>query len=243
MTMFNKVVKSFQWGSQTVRMETGEIARQAGGGVLVDIGDTVILATVVGAKNAKPGQNFFPLTVDYLEKTYAAGKIPGGFFRREGRPSESETLISRLIDRPLRPLFPEGFLNEVQVVIHVVSLTPDVPADIPALIGASAALAISGIPFAGPVGAARVGYIDGQYLLNPTRTEQATSQLDLIVAGTQAAVLMVESEAYQLSEEIMLGAVVYGHEQMQTAINAINDLVREGGKPEWDCKQLLRMSQ
>lgn len=243
MTMFNKVVKSFQWGSQTVRIETGEIARQAGGAVLVDVGDTVILATVVGAKNAKPGQNFFPLTVDYLEKTYAAGKIPGGFFRREGRPSESETLISRLIDRPLRPLFPEGFLNEVQVVIHVVSLNPDVPADIPALIGASAALAISGIPFAGPVGAARVGYKDGQYMLNPTRTEQATSQLDLIVAGTQAAVLMVESEAYQLSEEIMLGAVVYGHEQMQTAINAINELVRDGGKPEWDWQATLRMSQ
>ena len=234
MTMFNKVVKSFQWGSHTVRMETGEIARQAGGAVLVDVDDTVILATVVGAKNAKPGQNFFPLTVDYLEKTYAAGKIPGGFFRREGRPSEGETLISRLIDRPLRPLFPEGFLNEVQVVIHVVSINPDVPADIPALIGASAALAVSGIPFNGPVGAARVGYKDGQYMLNPTRTEQATSQLDLIVAGTQAAVLMVESEAHQLSEEIMLGAVVYGHEQMQTAINAINDLVREGGKPEWD---------
>ena len=234
MTMFNKVVKSFQWGSHTVRMETGEIARQAGGAVLVDVDDTVILATVVGAKNAKPGQNFFPLTVDYLEKTYAAGKIPGGFFRREGRPSEGETLISRLIDRPLRPLFPEGFLNEVQVVIHVVSINPDVPADIPALIGASAALAVSGIPFNGPVGAARVGYKDGQYMLNPTRTEQATSQLDLIVAGTQSAVLMVESEAYQLSEEIMLGAVVYGHEQMQTAINAINDLVREGGKPEWD---------
>ena len=234
MTMFNKVVKSFQWGSHTVRMETGEIARQAGGAVLVDVDDTVILATVVGAKNAKPGQNFFPLTVDYLEKTYAAGKIPGGFFRREGRPSEGETLISRLIDRPLRPLFPEGFLNEVQVVIHVVSINPDVPADIPALIGASAALAISGIPFNGPVGAARVGYKDGQYMLNPTRTEQATSELDLIVAGTQSAVLMVESEAYQLSEEIMLGAVVYGHEQMQTAINAINDLVREGGKPEWD---------
>ena len=234
MTMFNKVVKSFQWGSHTVRMETGEIARQAGGAVLVDVDDTVVLATVVGAKNAKPGQNFFPLTVDYLEKTYAAGKIPGGFFRREGRPSEGETLISRLIDRPLRPLFPEGFLNEVQVVVHVVSINPDVPADIPALIGASAALAVSGIPFNGPVGAARVGYKDGQYMLNPTRTEQATSQLDLIVAGTQSAVLMVESEAYQLSEEIMLGAVVYGHEQMQTAINAINDLVREGGKPEWD---------
>jgi len=174
------------------------------------------------------------LTVDYLEKTYAAGKIPGGFFRREGRPSEGETLISRLIDRPLRPLFPEGFLNEVQVVVHVLSINPDVPADIPALIAASAALAISGIPFAGPVGAARVGYANGQYLLNPTRTEQATSELDLIVAGTQAAVLMVESEANQLSEEVMLGAVVYGHDQMQTAINAINELVREAGKPEWD---------
>ena len=234
MTMFNKVVKSFQWGSHTVRMETGEIARQAGGAVLVDVDDTVVLATVVGAKNAKPGQDFFPLTVDYLEKTYAAGKIPGGFFRREGRPSEGETLISRLIDRPIRPLFPEGFYNEVQVVVHVVSINPDVPADIPALIGASAALAVSGIPFNGPVGAARVGYKDGQYMLNPTRTEQATSELDLIVAGTQSAVLMVESEAHQLSEEIMLGAVVYGHEQMQTAINAINDLVREGGKPEWD---------
>ena len=234
MTMFNKVVKSFQWGSHTVRMETGEIARQAGGAVLVDVDDTVVLATVVGAKNAKPGQDFFPLTVDYLEKTYAAGKIPGGFFRREGRPSEGETLISRLIDRPIRPLFPEGFYNEVQVVVHVVSINPDVPADIPALIGASAALAVSGIPFNGPVGAARVGYKDGQYMLNPTRTEQATSELDLIVAGTQSAVLMVESEAHQLSEEVMLGAVVYGHEQMQTAINAINDLVREGGKPEWD---------
>ena len=234
MTMFNKAVKSFQWGNHQVVMETGEIARQAGGAVIVNVDDTVVMGTVVASKSAKPGQSFFPLTVDYLEKTYAAGKIPGGFFRREGRPSEGETLISRLIDRPLRPLFPEGFLNEVQVVIHVMSINPDVPADIPALIAASAALAISGIPFSGPVGAARVGYANGQYLLNPTRTEQATSELDLIVAGTQVAVLMVESEANQLSEEIMLGAVVYGHDQMQTAINAINDLVSEAGKPEWD---------
>ncbi|MGI4816287.1 MAG: polyribonucleotide nucleotidyltransferase [Janthinobacterium lividum] len=232
--MFNKVVKEFQWGDKTVVLETGEIARQASGAVLVSIDDTVVLATVVAARNAKPGQDFFPLTVDYLEKTYAAGKIPGGFFRREGRPSEGETLTSRLIDRPLRPLFPEGFYNEVQVVIHVLSLNPEVPADIPALLGASAALAISGIPFNGPVGGARVGYFDGQYKLNPSRSELKTSQLDLIVAGTEAAVLMVESEAQQLSEEIMLGAVVFGHDQMQVAITAINDLVDEAGKPEWD---------
>ena len=234
MTMFKKVVKSFQWGNHQVTMETGEIARQSGGAVIVNVDDTVVMGTVVAARSAKAGQNFFPLTVDYIEKTYAAGKIPGGFFRREGRPSEGETLTSRLIDRPLRPLFPEGFLNEVQVVVHVLSINPDVPADIPALIAASAALAVSGIPFNGPVGAARVGYRDGQYLLNPTRTEQLTSQMDLIVAGTQAAVLMVESEAQQLPEDIMLGAVVYGHEQMQTAINAIQDLVRDAGKPEWD---------
>jgi polyribonucleotide nucleotidyltransferase len=234
MSLFNKVVKTFQWGNHTVRMETGEIARQASGAVLIDVDDTVVLATVVGAKNAKPGQDFFPLTVDYLEKTYSAGKIPGGFFRREGRPSEGETLTSRLIDRPIRPLFPEGFYNEVQVVIHVMSINPDVPADIPALIGASAALAISGIPFNGPIGAARVGYKNGQYLLNPTRSEQLESEMDLIVAGTQTAVLMVESEANQLSEEIMLGGVVFGHEQSQIAINAINDLVREGGKPAWE---------
>ena len=234
MTMFNKVVKTFQWGQQQVTMETGEIARQSGGAVIVDVGDTVVLATVVASKSAKPGQDFFPLTVDYLEKTYAAGKIPGGFFRREGRPSEGETLISRLIDRPIRPLFPEGFYNEVQVVIHVLSINPDIPSDIPALIAASAALSISGIPFNGPIGAARVGYRDGQYLLNPTRAEQATSDLDLIVAGTQAAVLMVESEAQQLPEDVMLGAVVYGHDQMQIAINAIQEMVREAGKPEWD---------
>jgi polyribonucleotide nucleotidyltransferase len=234
MSMFNKVVKTFQWGQHTVTMETGEIARQSSGAVLLNMDDTVVLATVVAAKSAKEGQDFFPLTVDYIEKTYSAGKIPGGFFRREGRPSEGETLISRLIDRPIRPLFPEGFYNEVQVVIHVMSINPEVPADIPAMIASSAALAISGIPFNGPMGAARVGYRDGQYLLNPNRSEQAYSQLDLIVAGTQAAVLMVESEAQQLSESVMLGAVVYGHEQSQIAINAIQDLVREAGKPEWD---------
>ena len=232
--MFNKVTKSFQFGQHTVTLETGEIARQASGAVVVTVDDTVVLATVVGAKNAKPGQDFFPLTVDYIEKTYAAGKIPGGFFKREGRPSEKETLTSRLIDRPLRPLFPEGFYNEVQVVLHVLSVNPEVDPDIPAMIGASAALAVSGIPFNGPIGAARVGYINGEYVLNPTTTQLKSSKMDLVVAGTTAAVLMVESEADQLSEEVMLGGVVYGHTQMQAAINAINDLVREAGKPEWD---------
>jgi polyribonucleotide nucleotidyltransferase len=234
MSMFNKVTKTFQWGQHTVKLETGEIARQAGGAVIVDVEDTVILATVVAAKNAKPGQDFFPLTVDYIEKTYAAGKIPGSFFKREGRPSELETLTSRLIDRPLRPLFPEGFYNEVQVVIHVLSLNPEVSADIPALIGSSAALAISGIPFNGPIGAARVGYINGEYVLNPGKTQLLESQMDLVVAGTQAAVLMVESEAQQLTEEVMLGGVVFGHEQGNIAIAAINDLVRDAGKPAWD---------
>jgi len=234
MSIFNKVTKTFQWGQQTVTLETGEIARQSGGAVVVTIEDTVVLATVVARKEAKPGQDFFPLTVDYIEKTYAAGKIPGSFFKREGRPSELETLTSRLIDRPLRPLFPDGFYNEVQVVIHVLSLNPEVAADIPALIGASAALAISGIPFNGPIGAARVGYVDGQYVLNPTKTQLAESQMDLVVAGTQAAVLMVESEAKQLSEEVMLGGVVFGHEQGNVAIAAINDLVRDAGKPMWD---------
>lgn len=234
MSMFNKVTKTFQWGQHTVKLETGEIARQSSGAVLVDIEDTVVLATVVAAKNAKPGQDFFPLTVDYIEKTYAAGKIPGSFFKREGRPSELETLTSRLIDRPLRPLFPEGFYNEVQVVIHVLSLNPEVSADIAALIGSSAALAISGIPFNGPIGAARVGYINGQYVLNPGKTQLLESKMDLVVAGTQAAVLMVESEAQQLSEEVMLGGVVFGHEQGNIAIAAINDLVRDAGKPAWD---------
>jgi len=234
MSIFNKVTKTFQWGQQTVTLETGEIARQSGGAVVVSIDDTVVLATVVARKDAKPGQDFFPLTVDYIEKTYAAGKIPGSFFKREGRPSELETLTSRLIDRPLRPLFPDGFYNEVQVVIHVLSLNPEVAADIPAMIGASAALAISGIPFNGPIGAARVGYVDGQYVLNPTKTQLTESQMDLVVAGTQAAVLMVESEAKQLSEEVMLGGVVFGHEQGNVAIAAIHELVRDAGKPMWD---------
>ena len=210
MSLFNKVTKTFQWGQHKVTLETGEIARQASGAVVVSMEDTVVLATVVGAKNAKPGQDFFPLTVDYIEKTYAAGKIPGSFFKREGRPSEHETLTSRLIDRPIRPLFPEGFFNEVQVVVHVMSLNPEVDADIAAMIGSSAALAISGIPFAGPIGAARVGYINGEYVLNPGKTQLIDSKLDLVVAGTEAAVLMVESEADQLSEDIMLGAVTYG---------------------------------
>ena len=233
-SMFNKVTKTFQWGQHTVVLETGEIARQSGGAVLVNIEDTVVLATVVAAKNAKPGQDFFPLTVDYIEKTYAAGKIPGSFFKREGRPSELETLTSRLIDRPLRPLFPEGFYNEVQVVVHVLSLNPEVSADIAALIGSSAALAISGIPFNGPIGAARVGYINGEYVLNPGKTQLLQSQMDLIVAGTEVAVLMVESEAQQLSEEIMLGGIVFGQQQSNIAINAIHELVRDAGKPAWD---------
>ena len=232
--MFNVAKKTFTYGAYQVTLETGEIARQAGGAVLVSMDDTVVLVSAVGNKTAKPGQDFFPLTVDYIEKTYAAGKIPGGFFKREGRPSEKETLTSRLIDRPLRPLFPEGFYNEVQIVAMVVSLNPEVDPDIPALIGASAALAISGIPFDGPIGAARVGYLNGEYVLNPTLTQLQTSQLNLVVAGTQSAVLMVESEAQELSEEVMLGAVVYGHEQMQAAINAINELVEEAGKPEWE---------
>jgi polyribonucleotide nucleotidyltransferase len=234
MSMFKKVSKTFQWGQHTVILETGEIARQSGGAVIVNIEDTVILATVVAAKNPKPGQDFFPLTVDYIEKTYAAGKIPGSFFKREGRPSELETLTSRLIDRPLRPLFPEGFYNEVQVVVHVLSLNPEVSADIAALIGSSAALAISGIPFNGPIGAARVGYINGEYVLNPGKTQLLDSKMDLIVAGTEAAVLMVESEAQQLSEEIMLGGIVFGQQQSNIAINAIHDLVRDAGKPAWE---------
>ncbi len=234
MSMFNKVTKTFQWGPHQVVLETGEIARQSGGAVIVNIEDTVVLATVVAAKNAKPGQDFFPLTVDYIEKTYAAGKIPGSFFKREGRPSELETLTSRLIDRPLRPLFPEGFYNEVQVVVHVLSLNPEVSADIAALIGSSAALAISGIPFNGPIGAARVGYVNGEYVLNPGKSQLLDSKMDLVVAGTEAAVLMVESEAQQLSEEVMLGGVVFGHEQSKIAIAAINELVRDAGKPAWD---------
>ncbi len=226
--------KSFQYGAQTVTLETGEIARQAHGAVLVNMDDTVVLATVVAAKEAKPGQDFFPLTVDYIEKFYAAGRIPGGFFKREGRPSEKETLTSRLIDRPIRPLFPDGFYNEVQVVVQVMSLNPEVDADIPAMIGASAALAISGVPFNGPIAACRVGYQDGQYILNPTLSQLATSQLNLVVAGTEAGVMMVESEALELAEDVMLGGVVFGHQQMQLAIQAINELVEQAGKPEWE---------
>lgn len=232
--MLNPIKKSFAYGEHTVTLETAEIARQAGGAVMVTMNDTVVLATVVGARNAKPGQDFFPLTVDYQERTYAAGRIPGGFFKREGRPSEKEILTCRLIDRPLRPLFPDAFYNEVQVVCTVMSCNPEIDPDIPAMLGASAAMAISGIPFSGPIGAARVGYIDGKYVLCPTKTQLESTQLDLVVAGTEAAVLMVESEAKQLSEEIMLGAVVFGHEQMQAAIKAINELVEVAGKPEWD---------
>jgi len=228
------IKKTFAFGRHEVTLETGEIARQADGAVLVTMDDTVVLVTCVARKEAKAGQDFFPLTVDYQEKTYAAGRIPGGFFKREGRPSEKEILTSRLIDRPLRPLFPDGFYNEVQVIATVLSINPEVDSDIPAMIGASAAVTLAGVPFEGPIGAARVGYLDGEYILNPTKTELETSQLNLVVAGTEQAVLMVESEANQLSEEVMLGAVMYGHEQMQAAINAINELADEGGKDEWD---------
>lgn len=226
--------KTFQYGDRTVTLQTGEIARQASAAIVASMGDTVVLVTVVGRKEASPGQSFFPLTINYQEKTYAAGKIPGGFFKREGRPSESETLICRLIDRPLRPLFPKGFKNEVQVIATVMSLEPDVDADIVSLLGASAALSISGIPFAGPVGAAKVSYTDGAFKLNPTLSEIAESDLELVVAGTDKAVLMVESEANMLSEEIMLDAVMFGHEQMQTAIAAINELAKEVNTPKWD---------
>lgn len=234
MTMFNKVSKSFRFGDHDVTLTTGEIARQSTGAVICQMDDTVVLATVVAKKDTKPGQDFFPLTVDYIEKTYAAGKIPGGFFKREGRPSEKETLTSRLIDRPIRPLFPDGFFNEVQVIIHVLSADPQVDPDIPSMIGASAALAISGIPFRGPIGAARVGYIDDQFVINPTNEQLKSSRLDLVVAGTERAVLMVESEADCLPEKTMLDAVMLGHREMQVAIKAINELVAEAGKPAWD---------
>jgi polyribonucleotide nucleotidyltransferase len=227
------IKKSFKYGDHTVTIETGELARQADGAVLVTMSDTVVLVTAVGLKKATPGRDFFPLTVNYQEKTYAAGRIPGGFFKREGRPTEKETLTSRLIDRPIRPLFPEGFINDVQVVASVVSVNAEVDPDIASLIGASAALAISGMPFMGPIGAARVGYLDGKYILNPTATQLIESELDLVVAGTEEGVLMVESEADGLNEEIMLGAVMFGHEQMQTAIKAIKELAAEAGKPKW----------
>jgi polyribonucleotide nucleotidyltransferase len=231
----NPIKKSFQYGSQTVTFETGEIARQASGAVMVSMGETVVFVTAVGLKQGAEGRDFFPLTVDYQERTYAAGQIPGGFFRREGRPSENETLLCRLIDRPIRPLFPKGFTNEVQVIATVMSLDPETDPDIPALLGASAACAISGLPFNGPVGAARVGYIDGEYVLNPLRSQMADSQLDLVVAGTAHAVLMVESEAKELPEEVMLGSVMFGHEQMQAAIAAISELAAEVNAPvlEW----------
>jgi polyribonucleotide nucleotidyltransferase len=226
--------KTIAYGNHQLTLETGEIARQASGAVMVSLDDTVVLVTVVGRKDAKPEQDFFPLTVDYQERTYAAGKIPGGFFKREGRPSEKEILTSRLIDRPLRPLFPESFYNEVQIVATVMSSDEEIDSDIPSMIGASAALALSGIPFDGPIGAARVGYANGQYLLNPTATELLTSQLDLVVAGTERAVLMVESEAQQLPEDVMLGAVMFGHEQLQTVINAINEMADAVGSDAWD---------
>lgn len=232
--MFNIVKKSIQYGAHTLTLETGEISRQADAAVMVSYGDTVVLVAVTSKREVKEGQDFFPLTVDYMEKTYAAGKIPGGFFKREGRPSEKETLTSRLIDRPLRPLFPEAFYNEVQVVATVLSSDPEIDADIPAIIGASAAMAISGIPFFGPLGAARVGYINNAYVLNPTASQLTETKLDLVVAATETAVMMVESEAQELSEEVMLGAVVYGHEQMQSVIKMINELAAEAGKDAWD---------
>ncbi len=232
--MFNKVTKSIQYGAHTLTLETGEISRQADAAVMVSYGDTVVLVAVTSKREVKAGQDFFPLTVDYMEKTYAAGKIPGGFFKREGRPSEKETLTSRLIDRPLRPLFPEAFYNEVQVVATVLSSDPEIDADIPAIIGASAAMSLSGIPYYGPLGAARVGYINEEYVLNPTKAQLEETELDLVVAATETAVMMVESEAKVLSEEVMLGAVVYGHEQMQAVIKMISELTAEAGKDAWD---------
>lgn len=229
-----KVTKSFQYGQHTVTLETGEIARQASGAVMASMGDTVVFATVVAAKEARPGFDFFPLTIDYQEKTYAAGQIPGGFFKREGRPSEKEILTCRLIDRPIRPLFPKGFYNEVQVILTVMSSDPTIDPEVISMLGTSAALSISGVPFNGPIGAARVGYRDGAYLLNPTYEELETSDLDLVVAGTDKAVLMVESEANVLSEDVMLGAVMHGHEQMQVAISAIKEMAAEVGTPAWD---------
>ncbi|HEY4559285.1 MAG TPA: polyribonucleotide nucleotidyltransferase, partial [Lysobacter sp.] len=229
-----KITKTFQYGAHQVTLETGEIARQAGGAVLVKMDDTVVLVSAVAAKTAREGQDFFPLTVDYQERFYAGGRIPGGFFKREGRATEKETLISRLIDRPIRPLFPEEFKNEVQIIATVVSMNPEIDGDIPAMIGASAALALTGAPFQGPIGAAKVGYINGQYVLNPTATQLKESALELVVAGTKDAVLMVESEADVLSEDVMLGAVMFGHQAQQVAINAINEMVAEAGTQSWN---------
>ncbi|MEE4661162.1 MAG: polyribonucleotide nucleotidyltransferase, partial [Halieaceae bacterium] len=231
----NPVTKTFKYGDQTVTLETGRIARQATGAVLVTVENTAVLCTVVAMKTQKPGQDFFPLGVHYIEKTYSVGKIPGGFFKREGRPSEKETLTSRLIDRPIRPLFPNGFMNEVQVVCTVMSAESEIDPDIPAMIGTSAALAISGVPFSGPIGAARVGFTDeGGYILNPTYSQLENSKLDMVVAGTDEAVLMVESEAQELSEDQMLGAVLYAHQEMQTVIKAVQELANEAGKPAWE---------
>ncbi|HEV3008697.1 MAG TPA: polyribonucleotide nucleotidyltransferase, partial [Burkholderiales bacterium] len=232
----NPIKKTFSYGSHQVTFETGEIARQAHGAVICSMDDTVVLATVVAARTPKLGQDWFPLTVDYVEKTYAAGKIPGGFFKREGRPTEKETLTSRLIDRPIRPLFPDGFFNEVQVVATVLSLNPEVDSDIPAMLAVSAALTISGIPFNGPIGACRVGHLGGEYVLNPTATQLKESRLNLVVAGTEQGVMMVESEALELPEDAMLGAVMYGHEQMQAAIQAMHELAEQAGKPAWEWK-------
>ncbi|MEO5629651.1 MAG: polyribonucleotide nucleotidyltransferase, partial [Thermomonas sp.] len=228
-----KISKTFQYGKHQVTLETGEIARQAGGAVMVSCEGTVVLVSAVANKSAREGQDFFPLTVDYQEKFYAGGRIPGGFFKREGRQTEKETLISRLIDRPIRPLFPDGFRNEVQIIATVMSMNPEVDGDILALLGASAATSLSGAPFDGPIGAAKVGYKDGAYILNPSKSELVDSQLELVVAGTKNAVLMVESEAMELSEDVMLGAVMFGHQQMQIAIDTINELVAEAGKPKW----------
>src|SRR5258706_9570827 len=232
--LLNPIQKTFTYGAHQVTLSTGEIARQAHGAVVCTMDDTVVLATVVAARTPKAGQDWFPLTVDYVEKTYAAGKIPGGFFKREGRPSEKETLTSRLIDRPIRPLFPDGFMNEVQVVAQVLSLNPEVDSDIPALLAVSAALTISGIPFNGPIGACRVGYVDGQYVCNPTATQLKESQLNLVVAGTEQGVMMVESDALELTEDVMLAGIVFGHEQMQAAIQAIHELAEVAGKPAWE---------
>jgi polyribonucleotide nucleotidyltransferase len=230
----NPVKKSFQYGEHNVTLETGAIARQADGAVMVNMSDTVVLVTAVGKRDDSTPRDFLPLTVNYQERTYAAGKIPGGFFKREGRPSEKETLTSRLIDRPIRPLFPDGFTSEVQVIATVISMNNEVDPDIPAMIGASAALAVSGIPFDGPIGGARVGYINGDFVLNPTFSQLEQSDLDLVVAGTEQAVLMVESEANRLPEQTMLDAVLFGHQQMQAAIGAIKELAAEAGKPRWD---------
>jgi polyribonucleotide nucleotidyltransferase len=228
------ITKEIQFGDKTVKLETGEIARQSSGAVMASMGDTVVLVTAVAKETADPGRDFFPLTVNYQEKTYSAGKIPGGFFKREGRPSEKETLTCRLIDRPIRPLFPKEFINEVQIIATVVSIDPEIDPDIPALIGASAALSLTGCPFKGPIAAARVGYKDGNYILNPTKSELLDSDLDLVVAGTMNAVLMVESEAKTLHEDVMLGAVVYGHDQLKTVITGIEEFVAAAGVTSWD---------